>query len=714
MTHTPEQITKLHKLAVAKGVQTSYHSAFGTTVETTPAGLVIALNALGGVAELKEDLSNIDDIMAETVAESWKKPCEPVVVFWEGRVPEIPIRFAVPKTTKSKKLIAKITLKLESGKGFSVTLDLLKLPASCEETFEGTLFREVSVKLKRKIPFGYHEAKLMLGSARQTIMIISAPKKAYKPARGPKRSCGIFAPLYAVHSKQSWGIGDFNDLSRLMDWAYDLGCDFIGTLPMLSVFTDKPIVEPSPYSPLSRVHWNELYVDPRQAPEWKDCAKARELTESSPFRTEIEKLRATKEVDYRSVARLKRPILEAMAEFFFAKKRDKSREFKQFLKIYPSAADYAEFRAVCDKRNESWRNWPEPLRSGKIRKSDYNDRDRKTHLYAQWLAHRQLLAISEKSKKKGRGIYIDFPLSAHADGYDVWRDREAFAQVVSAGCPPDPAHVHGQDWGILPLNPQAIRLSKYGYFRRCLESHMRYAGLLRLDHVMCFYRLYWVPHGLGAKNGVYIRYRMEEFFALLVLESHRNQCTLIGEDLGTVPPEIREAMTEHGILRMYVQQRRLSTNKDEPLSPVPVDCICSLNTHDMPPFAAFWEGLDIVDKMQLGYFGPEELDAKKKAREDAKDALVTFLVKKGLLKEPTQDLKQILKAMLVLTAHDPVKVMQVNIEDLWLETLPQNVPGTWKERPNWKRKCRHGIEELPELGYKPLFQELIRLRKAGK
>ena len=241
---------------------------------------------------------------------------------------------------------------------------------------------------------------------------------------------------------------------------------------------------------------------------------------------------------------------------------------------------------------------------------------------------------------------------------------------------------------------------------------MRYSGMLRLDHVMCFYRLYWVPRGLTAKDGVYIRYNLDEFFALLVLESHRNRCVLIGEDLGTVPQEIRDAMTEHNILRMYIQQRRLSTNPAEALPEVPEGSICGLNTHDMPPFAAFWQGLDILDKMDLGYFGPSELPAKQKTREEQKAALVQLLLSRKLLKSAEAKLPEILEAVLLFTAADPVKVMQINMEDLWLETLPQNVPGTWKERPNWRRKHRYTLEEISaNSGIRSLLGSVAKCRR---
>lgn len=694
MNVTPEKFEKLRELAAANGVQTSYKSAFGHVQEIPPEGLAAVLNAVAQLG-LKPDLSNVDAALKKAAASAAKIGlAEPIAVFWEGRPAEIVVRGVNSGTVK-------FDVKLESGETFSVERDASEL-LKCD----GGLL----MNFNRQFPFGYHQITVTAGKAKQKILVISSPWIAYQAPSKKPRFTGVFAPLYAVHSKNSWGIGDFSDLERLTDWAYSMGCEFVGTLPMLSIFNDKPMVEPSPYSPLSRTFWNELYVDPRRAAEWSECKKAQKIASSAPFKKKLAALQKAKQVDYQAVSRLKRPVMEAMAEHFFAKGKDKSREYREFLKLYPTVESFAEFRAVGEKRNAVWRKWPERMRNGTLKKGDFAEKDKRYHLYAQFLAHQQLAALSESSKGRGRGLYIDFPLSAHADGFDIWRERDSFGQTASAGCPPDPAHVHGQDWGILPLNPQSIRKTGYRYFRNCLEVHMRYAGLLRLDHVMCFYRLYWVPHGLGAKNGAYVRYNLDEFFALLVLESHRNQCTLIGEDLGTVPPEIREAMDQHKILRMYVQQRRLAADAREPLAPVPENSICSLNTHDMPPFAAYWKGLDVVDKMKLGYFPRKELPAKKAAREELKSALVGYLQREGLLNGKA-DIQDIFRAMMVLTAKGPAQVMQVNLEDLWGETLSQNVPGTWKERPNWRRKCKYGVDQLGKLKNVPaLFEEIGKLR----
>lgn len=711
-----DQIQKLHYLAQLKNVQTYYYSAFGTKIENRPEALIAILNALGFPwgHRLAQDLSNVDALIHEVRWDYWNTLAEPVGVFWEGVPAELRLRYPGSWRQDGKPLMAQFQFTLEQGDTLCVEANLCAHAVERYEEINGQLYVETRVEFESNLPHGYHECEIQLRDRKQKLQLIVAPWFSYENPNIQGRSLGLFAPLYAMRSDQTWGIGDYQELFRLMKWSYEQGCDFVGTLPMLALFADQPFVEPSPYSPLSRQFWNELYLDPRAAEEWKECAAAQKLVSTQEFQSQIVVLQEKPLVDYQGVSQLKRQVLELLAEEFFKKKKNKTKEFQAFLERNPQAEDYAEFRATCETRKEVWQLWPERLKQGQLQKNDYELSAFRYHLYSQWLIDQEMKKISEWGQKRGRGVYIDFPLSSHASGYDVWRDREAFVQVVSAGCPPDPQHVHGQDWGILPLHTETIRQAGYRYFRSCLEAHMRYAGLLRLDHVMTFFRLYWIPNGMSARDGVYVRYRLQECFAVLILESHRNQCVLIGEDLGTVPPEIRKEMDDHQILRMYVQQRKLEADPEKPLPEAPENCISSLNTHDMAPFSAFWQGLELHDKLDLKYFKPEELPKKQEEREKIKKALIENFRRKGLIKHDHPGIFEVLECLLKYNASESVKVMQVNIEDLWLETLPQNTPGTWKERPNWQRKWRYDFSHFTSMKeVTKLLKELTVLRQQG-
>jgi 4-alpha-glucanotransferase len=752
---TAESLTK--KKAVAIGAQLSYLSAFGHEVVTKPE----VLEALFLKLNLKPSTGAGTGV--GTGASEFS--ISPIAISWEGKGFLIEILSGDFIQIQSKQ--RKITLKL--------FIDGNQKPKVLRVAMSSS-----GINVNQQLPIGYHRAVLEVGHLSHEFQIISAPKTVYQGSnyviredikknteQGHKQSSGriasngvktkllgLFSPLYALHSKASLGIGDYSDLRRLYDWAHQSGVNFIGTLPLLSGFMGKPLLEASPYSPTSRLFWNEIYIDPLASPEWSKSQRAKEHFSSAAFQKELRALRRMRNVDYVRVAKLKRGLLEILSqEFFRADDQQRKLKFENYVQDHLLVEKYAEFCAVGEKRGVPWEKWPERLANQRqILPSDYRVRDKQFHLYVQWQAHEQLSRVSLHAKATGAGLYLDFPLSVHAQGFDVWWFREQFVCGVSAGAPPDPTFVHGQDWGILPLHPETIRQSGYDYFRRSLANHMTYAGILRLDHVMGFFRLFWVLPQFGAKDGVYLRYALEEFMAIVCLESHRHGCIVIGEDLGTVPDEIRDAMEKHGLLRMGIQQFHIlpevkqtskfssaqtkgagarvgatkdrlaavATDPNDIFAGPPENAIVSLNTHDLPLFAAFWQGLDLKDQLRLKYFKRPELANRLRARELAKKALLLLLRNQGQKgkqgmrgqqgrrgengnltvsagsQAKKSALSTVLRSILTGTAARSFRVMQINIEDLWFETQPQNTPGTSVERNNWVRKASRSIESIEQ------------------
>jgi 4-alpha-glucanotransferase len=242
-----------------------------------------------------------------------------------------------------------------------------------------------------------------------------------------------------------------------------------------------------------------------------------------------------------------------------------------------------------------------------------------------------------------------------------------------------------------------------------LRRQLKYAGVLRIDHVPVFHRLFWIPQGMEPRNGVYVRYPAEELYALFGLESHRHKAMLVGEDLGTVPPEVPESMARHNVHRMYVVQYLLQADPKAALSAVPSDSVASLNTHDMPPFAAYWQGLDIRQRQELGLLGNQDPERELKQRKAMLEALVTFLRSKGLL-GTAEDVAAVLRACLSYLASSDARIVLVNLEDLWLEIKSQNIPSTSGECSNWRNKSRNSFEQFRD---KPevvtLLKEIDRL-----
>jgi 4-alpha-glucanotransferase len=318
------------------------------------------------------------------------------------------------------------------------------------------------------------------------------------------------------------------------------------------------------------------------------------------------------------------------------------------------------------------------------------------HLYCQWAAQRQMSDLDARARARGLGLYLDFPLGAHPAGFDVWREREAFARGVHVGAPPDAFFTRGQDWGFPPAHPERSRAQGHRYFRAAL----RHAGVLRLDHVMGLHRLFWVPQGAPARDGVYVRFPAPELYAILSLESHRSRTLLVGENLGTVPGAVDAALARRGVRGMYVLQYAASPDPERTPEPVPPGAIAGLNTHDTPPFRAFWEARDVDDQLDLGLVSPAGAAAARARRRAVRLALARVLTRQGLLNGDPDDPRAVLSAALAWLARGPAGGVLVNLEDLWLETLPQNVPGTRRERPHWQRPARlarKAFTRLPEV-----------------
>jgi 4-alpha-glucanotransferase len=284
------------------------------------------------------------------------------------------------------------------------------------------------------------------------------------------------------------------------------------------------------------------------------------------------------------------------------------------------------------------------------------------------------------------------------DGYDVWRERNVFALEASGGAPPDAFFTKGQNWGFPPLQPDGLRDQGYRYYIQCLRHHLQHAKMLRIDHVMGLHRLYWIPHGFASTEGVYVHSRAEEFYAIISLESHRHRAQVIGENLGTVPPYVNAAMARHNIFGMQVNQFLVSADPRQALEVISRGIVASLNTHDTPTFAGFWNGADIRDRNELGILSSMEAEFLYRERAGQCERLIQELISLGELDPGSRDLMAILRAWLFRLAGTNASLLLVNLEDLWLETEPQNVPGTWEERPNWRRKARLALEQISATG----------------
>jgi 4-alpha-glucanotransferase len=680
----------LQELAQRHGILLAYDDATGRRREATPESLLRVLQILGAPVG---GMADVADALRVRRRVPWERGLEPVSLAWEGEAAELTLRLP----SRAAEGILHGILTLEGGAAQRCTWDLRHRPILGTVELDGETYVARRLTLPADLPWGYHHLEVDLSGNTLTSLIVRAPRAAYTPDAGrQRRTWGVFLPLYALHSRRSWGGGDLSDLQRLTEWVQGLGGGVIATLPLTAAFLDEPF-EPSPYSPASRLFWNEFYLDVEAIPELSRCPEAQALLGSADFLCEREALRAAPLVDYRRQMALKRRVLEALARSFFREPSERQAAFERYVADNPAVEDYARFRAAGEQLRTPWRDWPAPQRDGTLSPGDYAEESSRYHRYVQWVAEEQLQSLARTARKGGPGLYLDLPLGVHGHGYDVWRERDAFAVQASGGCPPDVVFPKGQDWGFPPLHPERIREQGYRYVLAYLRRQLRYAGILRIDHIPVFHRLFWVPQGMEARDGVYVRYPAEELYAIFNLESHRHEAMLVGEDLGTVPPEVPESMERHNVQRMYVIQYAVQPDPERALPPVPFHAAASVNNHDMPPFAAYWEGRDIGQRAELGLLGGQDPAGEQEQRRRMIDALIHFLRAAGHLTE-TADVASVLRACHAFLGHSAAGVVLVNLEDLWVETEPQNVPSsTGEQRPNWRRKARYSFEEISEL-----------------
>jgi len=682
----------LHELASLYGVQTAYYNVLR---QRQPASADMLLNILKALGAPLERLEDAPSALRQRRKELWQRPFEPVTVAWDGKLSSLSLR--LPASSAEVTLDSHLTKENGECREQSYLARDLKILEMTE--VEGTRYEVKELHWKDKLLPGYHRLSVQSKGVTAETLVISAPSRFYHPPEAElSRGWGVFIPLYALTRESGWGGGDLADLRTLASWVGDMGGNIVGMLPMLASFLDDTS-DPSPYTPASRLLWNEFYLDIMSVPELESCPKARDLLASASFRKEIETLRKAPQVDYQRIILKKRQALEELCQCLFATSSKRRDALSGFIKTNPIVEDYACFRAARERHGPSWQAWPRPLSNGVIQEGDYDEEAKRYYLYTQWLIQEQINSLLKTAQASNVTLYLDLPLGIHPDGYDVWREQEAFLSGISTGAPPDAVFTGGQNWGFPPMHPEKIREQAYRYFITYLRHNLESAGVLRIDHVMGLHRLFCIPEGMSASDGTYVRYHSDELYAILSLESHRSRTVIVGEDLGTVPHYVRPMMNKHDMYRMYVMHYELaSVDTGETLKPVPANSIASLNTHDMFPFAATWNGMDIEQRTALGLLGGAAASRERKLWAEKKKALVRFLRAKGFLDKTQTSVEEILQACLAFLSASNAGMVLVNLEDLWLETRPQNIPSTTDDiYPNWRNKARYRLEDLCQM-----------------
>ncbi len=680
----------LAQLAREHGVELSYIDISGQTQYASAEALRAVLEAMGVPSATDEQ---VEEQLRLARRARWSRPIEPVIVAWEG---EGSFNLHLPARLDRGRF--SVTLTPEDGSPPRSSHGRLEdHEVDAHDELDGQRWVARQLTLPGPLPHGYYRLQLQVDGTdvRGEAVVLSSPLRAYAPDDyDESRHWGVFLPLYALHGDRSPGAGDLGDLRSLMEWVGQRGGSVVGTLPLLAAFLDEPF-EPSPYAPASRLAWNELFLHLESTPEYAASSKARALYEGPEAQAERTRLRGLDQVKYREQMAFKRQALEELARSCFAGDSERRQAVEAFATERPEIDDYARFRAVTDRLRTVWPTWNDALQRGTVSAGDYDPADHRYHLYAQYVMHEQLTALRDDAPPGSLGLYLDLPIGVNGCSYDTWRHGDLYMRDLSTGAPPDTLFGGGQNWAFPPLHPEHLRNDGYRHLIAILRNHFRYAGVMRIDHVMGLHRLYVIPNGVSAKKGIYLRYRPEELYAIICIESHRAGCLVVGEDLGTVPDAVREAMVRHRVHNIHVVQYVAQPDPERALPDAPASAVAGINTHDMPPFASYWSGEDIDDRADLGW-----LDADEVARDHADRTRLRHGLRRTLGREttlpPDADAQTALRACLQHLGRSNSRLVLASLEDLWGETKPQNVPGTYLERPNWRRRAAVGLSELPE------------------
>lgn len=651
----------LRHAAERNGVQQEFRDAFGRRHCTSPKTNRAILTALGFDCTSEETLR--ESLDRRELAEN-SRPLPPVMVVGENA----PLR--LPESV----------IATEQGDIFPYTPDL-------------------------KLPLGYHEVRARGG----TMRLIVTPDRAWLPDEDAKRA-GLGVMLYSLRSHRNWGCGDFRDLRDLVDWSAEvLHAAFIALNPLHAIQNRRPY-NTSPYLPASIFYRNFLYLDIESIPGF-DCIRHR--FEDGETRAELQRLRLAEQVEYEKVADLKRRALELIFNANPPARdcREWIAEEGDLLRLYSTWCALDEHLHRENPEAWVWPDWPEEYRDpgspAVHRFAREHDKEILFHGWVQWQVDRQLASLQEHARAAGMslGLYHDMALATDSCGSDLWAHRSFYIAGCRVGSPPDAFSPTGQDWSFPPPNGYCHREDGYRLYIESIRKSLRHGGALRIDHVMRLFRLYWIPRGQDATEGAYVSDRAEDLVRILALESVRNQTVIVGEDLGTVEPEVRETLARFGILSNRLLYFERNGHEFKAPGEYPKQALVSSTTHDLPTIAGFWNGGDIEARMSTGVIGREAGDAQWAVRVEDKQKLLDALHAADLLPadyernavripELTGELHYAMLAFLALT---PSALWLINQEDITKEPAQQNLPGTTSEYPNWRRKMRWSIEDLRDL-----------------
>jgi 4-alpha-glucanotransferase len=581
--------------------------------------------------------------------------------------------------------------------------------------------------LPANLPPGTYRLALDSSGTRDTFRVLARPPRAYlpEPLERGGRAWGFGVNLYALRSARNWGIGDFSDLRAFVEIAGELGASLVGINPLHALnWVDPDAI--SPYSPLSRFFLNPIYIDVEAVPEFATDAAARELVNAGPV-----------------AASLKRGVLQLLHLAFQREaSSERRRAFARFImRDALRLQRFARYEVLNERfARESgavldWLSWPEAFRdpaSPEVERFALEPEARygiDFSKYLQFLADEQLAAVAERARRLGVGLYLDLAVGVADGSADVWAEQNKYLLDRTVGAPPDPLGPLGQNWGLAPLDPVALAREGGASMQALLRVNMAHAGALRIDHVMSLKRLFLIPRGGEAKDGSYVEYPLETLLAIAAIESARAKCLVIGEDLGTVPDGFRERMEREGILsyRVLLFGREADGGFSSPES-YPASALATGSTHDLPTLPGWVLGRDIDARARAGLASTDETAHAHAERRVEATRLLEALHAAGELDFETvehlhrtidsrtndgRELAPLVAAAYRFLARTPARIVLVQLDDILGELDQINLPGTFHEYPNWRRKNGIALEDIAGDERVKALAEQLRARIGG-
>ncbi|HKK03487.1 MAG TPA: 4-alpha-glucanotransferase [Gammaproteobacteria bacterium] len=718
-----ESAAPLERLRRVRGIAPGFIDYRGREHALSAEALRALLAAMG---HREEDERALERAAERLELRDWQRVLPPVVVLRErGRVPFTVLAPLLPRVCWE--------IRSEQGECLRGEADPATLPVLAERGIGELWHVRLGLELPELEP-GYHDLQLekadgaVLGHTR----LVVAPSRCFEPEfiRRGERSWGPAIQLYTLRSARNWGIGDFTDLAGFAEGSAVLGADFVGLNPLHALFPADPALC-GPYSPSSRHFLNILYIDPEAVEDFASCVEAQRLLATPEFQARLESLRDSAEVDYPGVTACKLEVLRLLHHSFTRRAAAQRRAaFETFRAEQGEALErFAGFHALqahfaAAGTLGGWTRWPEPYRApggaAALSVLDVETELVEFHCWLQWIARQQLDRVERRARRAGLrlGLYRDLAVGPHAGGAETWGEEGLYALDASVGAPPDALAPQGQDWGLPPMDPDALAERAYEPFITLLRSNMSRHGALRIDHVMALFRQWWVPRGRASSGGGYVHYPLEDLAAILALESHRQQCLVIGEDLGTVPPEVRRAMSDFRIYSYRVLWfERDGAGRFLPPGAYPEASLATVSTHDLPPLAGYLRGTDLELRARLADAGADAAVATQAGAERAETQkmLLETLTEASLWPveggAPAREAAgrgpaTLAEATQLYLARAKAALLTLQPEDWLGMEMPVNMPGTHAEYPNWRRKL---IMDWPELLASPGVRRLSAL-----